>query len=166
MKYGYFDDLNKEYVITEPKTPYPWINYLGTEKFFSLVSNTAVGYCFYKDARLRRITRYRYNDIPVDNNGRYFYINDSGDIWSPTWKPVKSTLDFYECCHGLGYTRITGKRNNLKAEQLMFILRQLADVMHKTLVMQKTAGLQELHHGIFLLFHNPYLGLNLSMTVL
>ena len=121
MKYGYFDDLNKEYVITEPKTPYPWINYLGTEKFFSLVSNTAGGYCFYKDARLRRITRYRYNDIPVDNNGRYFYINDSGDIWSPTWKPVKADLDFYECRHGLGYTHITGKRNNLKAEQLMFV---------------------------------------------
>lgn len=121
MKYGYFDDTNREYVITDPKTPYPWINYLGTENFFSLVSNTAGGYCFYKDAKLRRILRYRYNDVPVDNCGRYFYINDGGDIWSPSWKPLKSELDFYECRHGLGYTGITGMRNGVSAEQLMFV---------------------------------------------
>ncbi len=121
MKYGHFDDINKEYVITNPKTPYPWINYLGTENFFSMVSNTAGGYCFYKDARLRRILRYRYNDIPVDNCGRYFYINDNGDVWSPSWKPVKAELDFYECRHGMGYSKISGARNGVKAEQLMFV---------------------------------------------
>ena len=93
MKFGYFDDLKKEYVITSPKTPYPWINYLGTENFFSMVSNTAGGYCFYKDARLRRILRYRYNDVPVDNCGRYFYIKDGDDVWSPSWKPVKAALE-------------------------------------------------------------------------
>lgn len=134
MTFGYFDDLNKEYVITNPKTPYPWINYLGTESFFSLVSNTAGGYCFYKDARLRRITRYRYNDIPVDNNGRYFYINDNGDVWSPSWKPVKATLDFYECRHGLGYTVITGKRNRLNVSQLMFVPMNSDCEIHKITV--------------------------------
>ena len=76
MKYGYFDDINREYVITEPKTPWPWINYLGNKDFFSLISNTAGGYSFYKDAKFRRITRYRYNGVPMDAGGRYFYIKD------------------------------------------------------------------------------------------
>lgn len=113
MKYGYFDNANKEYVITTPKTPYPWINYLGNESFFSLMSNTAGGYSFFKDARKRRITRYRYNDVPLDCNGKYFYINDGKDIWSPSWKPTKTPLDFYECRHGMGYTKISGQKNDL-----------------------------------------------------
>ncbi len=121
MKFGYFDDAKKEYVITSPKTPYPWINYLGTQDFFSLISNTAGGYHFYKDARLRRITRYRYNNVPVDMGGRYFYINEDGDIWNPGWAPVKTDLDFYQCRHGMGYTIITGKRNELKAEVTFFV---------------------------------------------
>ncbi len=138
MKYGYFDDLNKEYVITTPKTPYPWINYLGSENFFSMVSNTAGGYCFYKDARLRRILRYRYNDIPVDNCGRYFYINDNGLVWSPSWKPVKTPLDSYECRHGLGYTKITGEKNGVSATELMFVpLGHNAEV-HKITVENKS----------------------------
>ena len=73
-KYGHFDDANREYVITDPKTPWPWINYLGNEDFFSLISNTAGGYSFYKDAKFRRLTGYRYNRVPMDNGGRYFYI--------------------------------------------------------------------------------------------
>jgi len=121
MKYGYFDDMNREYVITTPKTPYPWINYLGCEEFFSLISNTAGGYCFYKDAKLRRITRYRYNNVPCDDGGRYFYIYDDGDFWSPGWKPVKKELEDYTCRHGLGYTIISGKRNNIKTEVLYFV---------------------------------------------
>lgn len=121
MKFGYFDDLKKEYVITTPKTPYPWINYLGTEDFFSLISNTSGGYCFYKDARLRRLTRYRYNSAPVDNGGRYYYINDGGDIWTPGYMPVKAKLDTYECRHGLGYTKIKSERNGIQVEQLMFV---------------------------------------------
>lgn len=121
MKFGHFDDANKEYVIETPKTPYPWINYLGAQDFFSLISNTAGGYCFYKDARLRRITRFRYNDIPVDSNGRYFYINDGGEIWSPGFKPVKTSLDEYECRHGLGYTKIMGKKSSLRAEVTFFV---------------------------------------------
>ena len=108
MKYGNFDDKNREYVITNPKTPWPWINYLGQKDFFSLLSNTGGGYSFFKDARLRRITRYRYNNIPIDDNGKYFYINEGGDVWSPGWKPVKAELDSYECRHGLGYSKIKG----------------------------------------------------------
>ena len=121
MKFGYFDDARREYVITTPKTPYPWINYLGSEAFFGLISNTSGGYTFYKDARLRRITRFRYNSVPVDNGGRYFYINDNGDVWSHTWKPVKKELDFYECRHGLGYSIFTGERNGIRVEQLAFV---------------------------------------------
>ncbi|ABD80580.1 GH36-type glycosyl hydrolase domain-containing protein [Saccharophagus degradans] len=121
MKFGHFDDKAREYVITDPKTPYPWINYLGNEDFFSLVSNTGGGYSFYKDAKFRRLTRYRYNNVPVDNGGKYFYINDSGDVWSPGWKPVKAELDAYSCAHGLSYTRITGERNGIQAEVLSFI---------------------------------------------
>ena len=121
MKFGYFDDANREYVITTPRTPYPWINYLGTQGFFSLISNTAGGYSFYKDARLRRITRYRYNNVPIDMGGRYFYINENGTIWNPGWSPVKTELDAYECRHGMGYTIISGKKNDLKAEVTFFV---------------------------------------------
>ena len=81
MQFGHFDDVKKEYVITSPKTPLPWINYLGSENFFSLISNTCGGYSFYKDAKLLRLTRYRYNDTPLDQNGRYYYIKDGDTVW-------------------------------------------------------------------------------------
>ena len=119
--FGHFDDLHREYVITNPKTPWPWINYLGNEDFFSLISNTAGGYSFYKDAKFRRITRYRYNNVPMDKGGRYFYINDEGTVWSPGWKPCKTPLDFYECRHGMSYTRITGRKNDIEASILFFV---------------------------------------------
>lgn len=121
MKFGHFDDKAKEYVITRPDTPYPWINYLGSENFFSLISNTSGGYCFYKDARLLRLTRYRYNNVPTDVGGRYFYINDEGTVWTPGWEPVKTKLDSYECRHGLGYTVISSSLNGLNAEQTSFV---------------------------------------------
>ena len=121
MKFGFFDDVNKEYVITNPRTPYPWINYLGTQEFFSLISNTAGGYSFFKDARLRRITRYRYNNVPVDMGGRYFYINDGETVWSPGWSPVKTELDSYSCRHGIGYTVIKGEKNGVSAEVTFFV---------------------------------------------
>jgi cellobiose phosphorylase len=121
MKFGHFDDAAREYVITNPQTPWPWINYLGNEDFFSLISNTAGGYTFYKDAKFRRLTRYRYNNVPIDNGGKYFYINDGGDVWSPGWKPVKAELQNYSCRHGLSYTKISGERNGIKAEALYFI---------------------------------------------
>ncbi|MCL1903923.1 MAG: glycosyl transferase [Oscillospiraceae bacterium] len=121
MKFGYFDDVKREYVITTPQTPYPWINYLGTQGFFSLISNTAGGYSFYKDARLRRITRYRYNNVPVDMGGRYFYINDDGDVWNPGWSPVKTALSSYECRHGMGYTIIKGCYKGISACAKFFV---------------------------------------------
>ncbi len=121
MKYGHFDDANREYVITNPKTPYPWINYLGNEDFFSLTSNTGGGYTFYKDAKFRRLTRYRYNNVPVDDGGKYFYIKDGDTVWSPGWKPVKTELDSYECRHGMSYTKIKGSKNGVTTEVLQFI---------------------------------------------
>ena len=131
MKFGYFDDQKKEYVIQTPKTPYPWINYLGSESFFSLFSNTSGGYAFYKDARLRRITRYRYNHVPVDNEGRYFYLKEGDTIWSPAFKPAKTELDFYECRHGLGYSIITGEKNELSVEQTSFVPLGMNCEVHK-----------------------------------
>ncbi len=120
-EYGHFDDSAREYVITRPDTPWPWINYLGTEDFLSLVSNAAGGYSFYRDARLRRITRYRYNDVPPDGNGRLFYIRDGAIAWNPGWRPTRTPLDFYECRHGMGYTRIRGRKNDVEAELLLFV---------------------------------------------
>ena len=120
-EFGHFDDASREYVITRPDTPWPWINYLGTDDFFSLISNTAGGYCFCKDARFRRILRYRYNGVPMDAGGRYFYIKDGDTVWNPGWKPCKTGLDFYECRHGMGYTRITGEKAGLRAEALFFV---------------------------------------------
>ena len=119
--FGHFDDASREYVITRPDTPWPWINYLGTEDFFSLISNTAGGYCFYKDAKFRRILRYRYNGVPMDDGGRYYYIKDGNTVWNPGWKPCKTPLDSYECRHGMGYTRITGVKDGLKADVLFFV---------------------------------------------
>ncbi len=117
MSFGTFDDEKREYVISTPQTPYPWINYLGAERFFSLISNTAGGYSFFRDARLRRITRYRYNNVPIDDGGRYFYIrHDDGSFWSPGWKPCKTPLDDYRCRHGMGYTIIEGRRGDIAAE--------------------------------------------------
>ena len=121
MKFGHFDDANKEYVITSPKTPLPWINYLGCENFFSLVSNTCGGYSFYKDAKLLRLTRYRYNNVPYDSNGHYYYINEAGTVWNPGWMPTKTELDSYECRHGMGYSVFTGVKNGLKAELTDFV---------------------------------------------
>jgi len=123
MKFGYFDDNTREYVITQPDTPMPWINYLGSEAYFGLISNTAGGYSFYKDARLRRLTRYRYNNSPLDMGGRYLYIRDnkSGKYWSPSWMPTRAKLDEYECRHGQGYTVITSKLNGIKSSTRYFV---------------------------------------------
>jgi len=120
-KFGHFDDANKEYVIKRPDTPLPWINYLGCEKYFGIISNTAGGYSFYIDARLRRLTRYRYNNVPVDNGGRYLYIKDGNTLWNPGWKPTRVTLDEYNCRHGLGYTVIKGRKKGVEAEVTYFI---------------------------------------------
>ena len=123
MRYGYFDDEHREYVITRPDTPLPWINYLGTDAYFGIISNTAGGYSCYRDARLRRLTRYRYNGVPADSGGRYLYLRDngSGEYWSPSWQPTQRDLDSYECRHGLSYTRISSARLGVRAETLYFV---------------------------------------------
>jgi cellobiose phosphorylase len=123
MRFGHFDDDRREYVITRPDTPLPWINYLGCEAYFGIISNTAGGYTFYRDARLRRVSRYRYNNAPFDFGGRYLYVRDqaNGEYWSPTWQPVRRALEHYECRHGLGYTIIRSGASQIAAEVLYFI---------------------------------------------
>ena len=139
MQYGHFDDGRREYVITNPRTPWPWINYLGNEDFFSLISNTAGGYSFYRDAKFRRITRYRYNNVPMDNGGKYFYINDGESVWSPGWKPCKTELDSYECRHGMNYSIIKGSKNGVEAEALYFVpLKTHAEVQRLRLTNYST----------------------------
>ncbi len=123
MRYGHFDDERREYVITRPDTPLPWINYIGSEAYFGIVSNTAGGYSFYRDARLRRLTRYRYNNAPLDVGGRYVYLRDdaSGDFWSPSWQPTQRDLADYSCRHGLGYSIIGSEYQGIRAETLYFV---------------------------------------------
>jgi len=123
MQYGYFDDKNREYVITRPDTPLPWINYLGCQDYFGLISNTAGGYSFYRDARLRRITRYRYNNAPYDFGGRYIYLRDdeTGEFWSPSWQPTRTKLDEYTCRHGAGYSIIGSKKGGISASTRYFV---------------------------------------------
>ncbi len=123
MKFGHFDDTRREYVIERPDTPLPWINYLGCEDFFGLISNTGGGYCFYRDARLRRLTRYRYNNVPGDSGGRYLYLrdDDSGAFWSPTWQPTRTDLEEYSCRHGLGYSLISAKYSGIETSVRYFI---------------------------------------------
>ena len=145
--YGHFDDARREFVITDPATPWPWINYLGTEDFFGLISGTAGGYCFCKDAKFRRITRYRYNGVPMDNGGRYYYINDGGSVWSPGWKPCKTALDSYECRHGMGYTLIKGAKDGLEAEELFFVPLGRRCELHK-ITLRNTGG-EEKHFKLF-----------------
>lgn len=135
MQFGHFDDTRREYVITRPDTPLPWINYLGCNEYFGIISNTAGGYSFYKDAKLRRLTRYRYNNAPLDNGGRYLYLRDeNGEFWSPTWQPVQADLEEYSCRHGMGYTIISSTKNAVKAEIKYFVpLDQSLEVWDLTL---------------------------------
>jgi cellobiose phosphorylase len=140
MRYGHFDDLNREYIIDTPETPLPWINYLGSESYFGLISNTAGGYSFYKDARLRRLTRYRYNNAPLDTGGRYIYLrdNDSARSWSPTWMPTRTPLDFYECRHGMGYTSIRSRLVGIESQTRYFVpLGENLEIWELTLTNQR-----------------------------
>ena len=150
--YGYFDSSAKEYVITRPDTPLPWLNYLGSDHFFGLCTNTAGGYTFWKDAKLRRITRYRYNDMPMDNGGRYLYIKDGDTIWNPGWKPMRTELDAYECRHGLGYTKIKGEKNGLEVEMLVFIAPNENVEIWKTTIRNKSDSLKDVQLFSFIEF--------------
>jgi cellobiose phosphorylase len=145
MQYGHFDDANREYVITRPDTPLPWINYLGSEKYFGIISNTAGGYSFYLDARLRRLTRYRYNNVPFDMGGRYLFLRDNvtGDYWSPSWMPTRRKLLDYTCRHGLGYSVIGSTYHDIKAETLYFVpLGETLEVWQLTLTNQRAEAAQ------------------------
>ena len=144
MKFGYFDDANKEYVITTPKTPLPWINYLGTNDFFSLISNTAGGYSFYKDAKLLRITRFRYNNVPADSNGKYYYIKDGDTIWNPGWMPSKTDLDSYECRHGIGYSKWNSSKNGISASVLAFVPTDDACEINQVKLTNNTQSVKEI----------------------
>ncbi len=141
MKFGYFDDSQQEYVIQTPKTPLPWINYLGCSGFFSLISNTCGGYSFYKDAKLLRMTRYRYNDVPADSNGKYFYIKDGDTVWNPAWQPTKTELDSYECRHGLGYSRFRGSKDQVEASLVTFVpMEDNCEITRLTVTNQSSAA--------------------------
>ena len=149
MKFGHFNDNAYEYVITDYNTPLPWINYFGQDGFFSLMSNTCGGYMFYKDAKLRRITRFRYNNVPRDYGGRYYYINDGGTIWNPGFLPLKTKLDSYKCRHGLGYTIFESEKNNLKAELLCFVpLKDLCEINQLTLTNNSNETKNVTLHGV------------------
>ena len=136
MRYGYFDDDTREYVITQPDTPLPWLNYTGCEDYFGLISNTAGGYSFYRDARLRRLTRYRYNNVPLDTGGRYIYLrdDDAGEFWSPAWQPARRSLESYECRHGMNYSSITSTYTQIEAQTRYFVpLGETLEVWELTL---------------------------------
>lgn len=144
MKFGFFNDKEKEYVITSPATPQPWINYLGNDGFFSLISNTCGGYSFYKDAKLLRLTRYRYNNVPADTNGRYYFIKHKDTVWTPAWQPVKTQLDTYECHHGLGYSRFISSKNGIKAQLTAFVPLNETCEINQLILTNNNAASEEL----------------------
>lgn len=150
--YGHFNDARREYVIHRPDTPLPWLNYLGQDEFFGLCTNCGGGYTFYRDAKLRRLTRYRYNEIPYDNNGRYLYIKDGDSIWNPTWKPVRADLDHYECRHGMGYTRFIAEKDGIEVEVLFFIPNGENVECWRTSVRNKSGAKKELQLFSFVEF--------------
>nr|AMO13195.1 glycoside hydrolase [uncultured bacterium] len=152
MQYGFFDDDAREYVITRPDTPYPWINYLGSQDFFGLISNTSGGYCFYCDARMLRLTRYRYNNVPTDSGGRYFYLRDNDDVWSPSWMPMKSKLDKYECRHGMGYSRISSSRGGLAYSQTSFVPLNDNCEIHKIVLTNESKTVKNVNMFSFIEF--------------
>ncbi|MFH1783894.1 MAG: glycosyl transferase [bacterium] len=125
MKYGYFDEAKREYIITNPETPTPWINYLGSDEYCALISNNAGGYSFYLSPKSGRFTRFRYNNLPMDRPGRYLYIrdNETSDYWTTSWQPVGKNLKDYknECRHGLGYTKILSSYANIDSETTYFV---------------------------------------------
>lgn len=144
MQYGYFNDKDMEYVITTPKTPLPWINYLGSDEFFTLLSNTCGGYSFYKDAKLLRLTRYRYNNVPTDTGGKYYYLKDGDTVWNPGWQPTRTPLDYYECRHGLGYSRFDSSKNQVEASLLCFVPRKDPCEINKLTITNRSSETKEL----------------------
>jgi cellobiose phosphorylase len=144
-RFGEFDDAAREYVISRPDTPLPWINYLGSEDYFGITSNTAGGYSFFRDARLRRLTRYRYNNVVSDVGGRYLYVRDAatGDFWSPSWQPTRVDVENYQCRHGLGYTVIESRRASIDVETLYFVpLGETLEIWRSRLTNRRDTAVQ------------------------
>ncbi len=138
-RYGHFDRENNEYVIHDPRTPMPWMNYLFNDEYYALISATAGGYSFHQSAKDKRILRYRLNNLPMDRPGRYIYIKDnkSNDYWSASWAPVQRDpkAENYECRHGFGYTKIKNCRNNIESSvQYMVPLDDNLEIWQMTLV--------------------------------
>ena len=146
MQYGFFDDAHREYVITTPATPLPWINYLGSEDFLGMISNTGGGYCFYRDAKLQRILRYRYNAVPGDNGGRFYYIKEDGKkAWNPGFLPTKTPLDQYECRHGMGYTVFNSAKDGLRAQMTFFVPVGENCELHDLVLTNETDDVKSVH---------------------
>ena len=125
MRFGYFDDRNREYVIERPDTPWPWINYLGDGEYCGIISNNAGGYSFHKSAGENRILRYRFNAVPCDRPGRYIYLRDAedGEFWTNSWSPTQKPMTKHRtvCRHGLGYTRIESRYKGIASSALYFV---------------------------------------------
>ena len=146
MQYGFFDDKRREYVITTPATPLPWINYLGSEDFLGMISNTGGGYCFYRDAKLQRILRYRYNSVPGDHGARFYYIKESGKpAWNPGFLPTRTELDHYECRHGMGYTSFDSSKDGLRAQMTFFVPLGENCEIHELLLTNETEEVKSVH---------------------
>ncbi len=123
MNYGYFSDDSKEFIISNVKTPTPWINYIYNKNYFATISNNGGGISYFKNPLHGRITRYRINDVPPDRPGKYIYVKDSetSDVWSLTWQPVGKNPDAYKIIHGFGYTRSEADINKIKSKVIYFV---------------------------------------------
>lgn len=146
MKYGYFDDLQREYVVQRPDTPAPWVNYLGSPEYGAIVSNNAGGYSFAKSGANGRILRYVFNQF--DQPGRYLYLRDnaSGDFWSASWQPVGKDLEKYhcECRHGMGYTRMLAEYSGIQSEAVYYVPKDSAHEVWELTVTNRSTERREL----------------------
>lgn len=146
MNYGEFSQNGKEYIITNPKTPTPWINYIYNGRYFSTISNNGGGISYYKSPLHGRITRYRINEVPPDRPGKYIYIKDceTGEIWSLTWQPVGKSPEAYTVAHGFGYTRAEASINGIDSSVLFFVPQDDDQEIWKTILTNKTGKTRKL----------------------
>ena len=134
-RYGHFSEDKKEFIITRPDTPAPWVNYISNGRYSGLISHTGGGFSFYGNPKDNRITRWRYNSLPIDRPGRYVLLRDksTGAYWSPTWQPTAHHPDSFECRHGLYYSRISSSYQDLQASILYFIPDDDLEIWNVTL---------------------------------
>lgn len=160
MQYGYFDDHAKEYVITRPDTPQSWSNYLGSTEYGAIITNNAGGYGFYKSGALGRFMRLRFNSVPMDQPGRYFYLRDqeSGDYWSASWQPVGKPLDRYiaTCRHGTAYSVFESRYAEITTEATYFVPQEQNFEYWRLKVTNESNRLRELSVFTFCEFTNQW----------